>query len=92
MKLTDEDIKNILKLLSVREFFERFTNSKATITNKQRNRLVQKKLKDKDIKSMLKVLSASELLDRHLRCEINLMSEQLDKLIEIKNGEREKYD
>lgn len=92
MKLTDENIKSILKVLSTRELFEKVSTSKAIITNKQINRLTQKKLSDKDIISLLKVLSASELLERHVRFEINLSSEQLTKIIEIKNGERENYD
>ena len=43
MKLTDEDIKSILKLLTPKEFLEKFINTKVSITNKQLTRLIQMK-------------------------------------------------
>lgn len=92
MKLTDEDIKNILKILSTREFIDTIFGTKIKVTNKQLTKLVQKKVTDKDIKSLLKIIGPSELLKRYMHGEIALLSEQVTKLIDLKNGEREKYD
>jgi hypothetical protein len=92
MKLTDEDIKNIMKILSTREFIDKICGAKVSVTNKQLAKLVQKKLTDKDIKSLLKVMPPSELIKRYTYGEISISSEQVTKLIEMKNGEREKYD
>lgn len=92
MKLTDEDIKNILKILSTREFIDKIFGTKVSVTNKQLTKLVQKKLTDKDIKSLLKIIAPSELLKRYMYGEISITSEQVTKLIDMKNGERENYD
>ena len=92
MKLTDEDVKNILKILSTREFIDKLVGSKVSVTHKQLTKLLQKKLTDKDIKSLLKIIPPSELLKKYMYGAISISSEQVTKLIEMKNGEREKYD